>query len=139
MEVTEIHGPQHLYWGKKGNSLFPLLEYGKVIINLKRFKSILQYLQFSNNADPDQQIPDFVDSINKNFQSSLAPGSYVMLDQSMIKSFHQNLKRKIKIIRKPRPIGNKVKKLSDAMSNIVLKLELYKGKEIINKGFCQAV
>ena len=107
----------------KGNSLFPSLEYGKVM-SLKRFECILQYLQFSNNADPDQQILDFVESANKNFQNLLGPGSYVTLDESMIKSFHRNLKGKIKIIRKPRPIGNEIKTLSNAMSNIVLNLEL---------------
>ena len=50
----------------------------------------------------------------------------------MIKSFHRNLKGKIKLIRKPRPIGNEIKNLSDAASNIVLKLELYEGKDIMN-------
>ena len=50
----------------------------------------------------------------------------------MIKTFHRNLKGKIKIIRKPRPIGNEIKNLSDVMSNIVLNLELYEGKGIIS-------
>ena len=49
----------------------------------------------------------------------------------MIKSFHQNLKGKIKIM-KPRPTGNEIKNLSDAVSNIVLNLELYEGKEIMS-------
>ena len=113
----------------RGNSLFRSLEYVKVM-SLKKFESILQHLQFSSNADPDQQILDFVESLNKNFQSSLAPGFYVTLDESMIKSFHRNLKGKIKIIRKPRPIGNEIKNLSDAMSNIVLNLELYKARKL---------
>ena len=130
MEIIEIHGPQRLYWEMKGNSLFHSLEYVKVM-SLKKFENILQYLQFSSNADPDQQILDFVESLNKNFQSSLAPGFYVTLDENMIKSFHRNLKEKIKIIRKPRPIGNEIKNLSDVMSNIVLNLELYEGKGII--------
>ena len=65
------------------------------------------------------------------FQSSLAPGSYITLDESMIKSYHQNLKGKIKIICKPRPIGNKIKNLSDAASNIVLNMGLYEGKDIM--------
>lgn len=118
--VIELHGPQYLYREMKENSLFPSLKYGKVM-SLKRFESILRYFQFSSNADPDQQILDFAESVNKNFQSSLVPGSYVTLDESMIKSFHQNLEGKIKIIRKPRSIGNEMKTLSDAMSNIVLK------------------
>ena len=47
----------------------------------------------------------------------------------MIKSFHHYLKGKIKIIRKPRPIGNEIKNMSDALSHIVMNLELYEGKE----------
>ena len=47
----------------------------------------------------------------------------------MIKSFHRNLCGKIKIIRKPRHVGNEVKNLVDAASQIVLNLELYEGKE----------
>ena len=58
MEVIEIHGPWRLHWEMKGNSLFPSLEYGKVM-SLKGFESILWYLQFSNKAYPDQQILDF--------------------------------------------------------------------------------
>ena len=47
----------------------------------------------------------------------------------MIKSFHRNLRGKIKIIRKPRPVGNEAKNLTDAASQIVSNLELYEGKE----------
>ena len=49
----------------------------------------------------------------------------------MIKSFHHNLKGKIKIIWKPRPVGNEIKNLSDAATNIVLNMELYEGKDIM--------
>ena len=49
----------------------------------------------------------------------------------MIKSFRRNLKGKIKIIWKTRPIGNKIKNLSDAATNIVLDMELYEGKGIM--------
>ena len=46
----------------------------------------------------------------------------------MIKSFHHDLKGKIKIKRKPRPIGNEIKDLSDARSNIVIRMEMYEGR-----------
>lgn len=49
----------------------------------------------------------------------------------MFKSFYQNMKGKIKIIKKPRPI-DKIKNLSDALSNIVLNMELYKSKTIMS-------
>ena len=41
----------------------------------------------------------------------------------------------MKIIRKPRRIGNENNNLSDAASNIVLKLELYEGKDIMKDKF----
>ena len=63
------------------------------------------------------------------FGEVMRPGSYITLYESMIKSFHRNLCGKIKIIRKPRHVGNEVKNLVDAASQIVLNLELYEGKE----------
>ena len=68
---------------------------------------------------------------NLNFQKSVVSGSYLTLDKSMIKSFHHELKGKIKIIRKPRPVGNKIKNISDASSHIVMNLGLYEGKELM--------
>ena len=47
----------------------------------------------------------------------------------MVKAFHKGLKGKMKIIRKPRPIGNKFKNVCDSRSMIVLNMELYEGKE----------
>ena len=47
----------------------------------------------------------------------------------MIKSYHKNLKGKIKIKCKHRPIGNEIKDMSDAATNIVRRLEMYEGKE----------
>ena len=90
----------------------------------------LKNWQLSFDKEDDKQILAFLEAVNQ-FQSSLAPGSYITLDESMIKSYHQNLKGKIKIICKPRPIGNKIKNLSDAASNIVLDMGLYVGKDIM--------
>ena len=47
----------------------------------------------------------------------------------MIKAYHHDLPGKIKIKRKPRPIGNELKDLSDALSMIVLHIELYEGRD----------
>ena len=73
----------------------------------------------------------FLETVKSQFQTCKTPGSYLTLDESMIKSFHCNVKGKIKIIWKPRPIGNKIKNLSDAATNIVLHIELYEGKDIM--------
>lgn len=64
-------------------------------------------------------------------KKALIPGSFITLNESMIKSFHRNLKVKIKIIRKPRPIGNEIKNLAAGPSEIVLNLQLYEGKKVM--------
>ena len=61
----------------------------------------------------------------------VTPGSFITLDESMIKSFHHDLKGKIEIIRKPRPIGNEMKNISDGISKIVYHLELYEGRDVM--------
>ena len=108
--------------------LFPSMKFGEVM-SIKRFENILKYLQLSENENEEQQVLEFVAAVNDWFQKALAPGSYITLYESMIKSFHRNLCGKIKIIRKPRHVGNEVKNLVDAASQIVLNLELYEGKE----------
>ena len=52
--------------------------------------------------------------------------------ESMIKSDHWNLKGKIKIIKKPRTTGNKIKNISKPTSKIAIDLELNWGKDIIS-------
>ena len=82
----------------------------------------MRYLQLLNDGDPDQQKIEFLHTVNTRFRNALHPGSYLTLDESMIKSYHKNLKGKIKIIRKLRLIRNEIKDMSDAMSQIVINL-----------------
>ena len=72
---------------------------------------------------------DFLAAVNDNLVSAFTPGSHVCMDESMIKSFHRHLTGKIKIMRKPRPIGNEIKDISDSRSNVVFRMELYEGRE----------
>ena len=132
MEVYEIHDSRRMYWNQESDGIFPAMNFGK-IISRQRFESVVANLQLSWEEDPDQQVLDFLDAVNAQFKSSLTPGSFITLDESMIKSFHHDLKGKIKIIRKPRPIGNEIKNISDAASKIVLHLELYEGRDIMSK------
>ena len=127
-EIYDIHDPQCLYWSNREHFLFPSMKFGEVM-SIKRFENILKYLQLSENENEKQQVLEFVAAVNDWFQKALAPGSYITLNESMIKSFHRNLCGKIKIIWKPRHVGNEVKNLVDAASQIVLNLELYEGKE----------
>ena len=97
------------------------MNYGK-IMSRTRFEELAKYMQLSFDKEDDKQILAFLEAVNNQFQSSLAPVSYITLDESTIKSYHRNLKGKIKIICKPRPVGNEIKNLSDSASNTVLKL-----------------
>ena len=126
MEVYQLHGPRRLYW------LLPNwpIKFSD-IMSRHRFESILQYLQFSFDEDPDTQVLVFLDAVNSNFKKALTAGTYITPDESMVKSFHRSLKGKIKIIRKPRPIGNELKTLSDGASNICIHAELYEGKDFM--------
>ena len=73
------------------------MKFGEVM-SIKRFKNILKYLQLSEDENEEQQVLEFVAAVKDQFQKPLAPGSYIVLDESMIKSFHRNLHDKIKII-----------------------------------------
>ena len=97
MEIYDIHGPQHLYWSNSEHTLFPSMKFGEVM-SIKRFENILKYSQLSENENEEQQVLEFVAVVNDQFQKALAPGSYITLDESMVKSFHRNLDGKIKII-----------------------------------------
>ena len=102
-------------------------------MSYKKFEKILLFLWLSNDDDEDQQVLDFLANINQNFQNSVIPGSYLTLDESMVKSFHLNVKVKIKIIRKPHLVGNTIKNIPDGASQIVLYLELHEGKDIMSQ------
>ena len=130
MEIFEIHGPRRLYWNEEENLLFPGMNYGKIVTRT-RFEELAKYMQLSFDKDDGKQILAFLEVVNNQFQSSLAPVSHITLDESMIKSYHRNLKGKMRIIRKPRPTGSEIKNLSDPASNIVLNMELYEGKDIM--------
>ena len=123
---------RHMYWHEERNGIFPAMEYGK-IMSRKRFEDIIKWLQLSSSPDADQQILDYIAAVNTNTKKAFAAGTYVVLDESMIKSFHRNLKGKMKIIRKPRPIGNEIKNMSDGATNIATVLELYEGREIMSQ------
>ena len=132
MQVYEIHGPCRLYWFAEMNDLFPKRNFNKVM-SYKRFEKILLFLRLSNGNDEDQQVLHFLANINQNFQNSVIPGSYLTLDESMMKSFHLNVKVKIKIIRKPHLVGNTIKNIPDGASQIVFYLELHEGKDIMSQ------
>ena len=119
---------RHLYFKDIDFGYYKTPNYS-MFMTLNRFETVLKYLKFSFTDDPDQQILDWIAAVNKNFQRCVNPGDYLCLDEAMLKSYHKDLKGKMKIIRKPRPIGNECQVCCDAKSQIVLNIELYEGRE----------
>ena len=108
MEIYDIHGPGCIHWSESEHTLFSSMKFGE-IMSIKKFGNILKYLKLSENEDKEQQLLEFAAAVNDQFQKALAPGSCITLDESIIESFHRNLRDKIKIIQKLKPVGNKVK------------------------------
>ena len=125
MEVYKLP-ERRMYWMSMDNSIFPSMNFVN-IMSRSRFEDIFKYLRYSDNDDENGQIIDFLNVVNEKLTKVFTPGKYVTLDESMIKSFHRNLKGKIK--RKPRPVGNEIKDVADAATNIVTRMELYEGKD----------
>ena len=77
----------------------------------KRFERIIAFLQLSGEIDADQQVLDLVAAVNDNFQKSVSPVFFLILDKDkgMVMTFRHGTMGEIKIIHKPRPIGNEIK------------------------------
>ena len=113
---------QGMYWSSTDKGIFKALDYG-MWMSRDRFEDIQRYLQFSSDENKDVQIIKFLDAVNTQLKTAMIAGDVLVVDESMVKSFHRNLKGKMKIIRKPRPLGNKFKTLCDGRSKVVLHIE----------------
>ena len=87
IKVYEIRESNNLYWSNNDIDLHPGMNFEEIITRC-RFEEILNCFQFSNAENEDQQILDFLSKVNLISQKSVAPGSFLTLDKSMIKSFH---------------------------------------------------
>ena len=114
MEVYSLP-ERKLYWMTEDDGLFKALNFGRFMTR-NRFDEFVRVLAFSLALDTDTQITDLIDAINETLTDAVTAGDVICVDESMIKSYHKELKGKLKIKRKPRPIGNECKKLC-AMDN----------------------
>ena len=136
MEVVRLP-ERRMYWSSTPNELFPGFNFSRVI-SINRFEEFLNFWQLGNGDDVDQHVLDFINAVNDRLKETIQPGETLCIDESMIKSYHRNLKGKMKIIRKPRPIGNELKTMSDGKSKIVIHMELHEGKEdMVDKDYVQ--
>jgi hypothetical protein len=118
MEVIRLP-ERRMYLNTEPTGLF----FGR-IMSIHRFERFLNVCQLSENEDTVNE-----DAVNSNLKKVMRAGEVLCVDESMIKAFHKYLNGKMKIIRKPRPIGNKLKTVSDAKTNIVLHMEMHEPKE----------
>ena len=125
-----------MYWWTQDRGPFKGMNYGKYM-SKNRFNLIHKYFldpsEELTSEEKDELIMLLVEATNRTFIDALTPGYILVLDESMVKSYHRGLKGKVKIIRKPRPIGNEFKNVCDGQTQIVLKLELYEGKDIMKE------
>ena len=127
MEVVRLP-TRRMYWSKEKDGLLPAFEFGK-IMSLNRFEEFLSYWQLSDDEDVNKQVLSFIDAVNEQLKETVQPGESICVDESMIKAYHRDLAGKMKIIRKPRPIGNELKTVCDSKSKIVLHMEMHESKE----------
>ena len=116
------------YWEVSSDGLFPAHNLGR-FMSRTQFEQITSCLTLSSDHDNEQQVLDFIDQLNETFQAAITPSSTIVLDESMVKSFHRKMPGKKKIMRKPRPIGVELKILADGATFITLVIEKHGSKE----------
>ena len=129
------------------DGVFPAPAFGRRFnMGYHRFEDILRALVFSDSdGDDDQEqgreeadkwclVRRFVDSCNTTWQEALRPGYKITVDESMFAWYGKGdrpggLPRVIKIKRKPKGVGCEAKTIADALSGIMIGIELNEGKE----------
>ena len=134
MEVIQL-SERRMYWSVEAEIPFVAPHLGRYM-SRRRFEQILSCLPFFLDEEYHDEgqtyweaMDQLVGAMNTQFKSVLSAGSQITIDESMIKAFHRNLPGKVKIRRKPRPVGNEVYDLCDSLSMIVLHIEFNQGKE----------
>ena len=126
------------YWGTASMGPYTPQLIGKYM-KRDRFEQILPL--FSAFLSPDlikkkelieywSLMDNLIVALNNQFQKALIPGFNLTLDESMVKGYHRLLPGKVKIRRKPTPVGNEILDLCDSETLIVLALEFNQGKEM---------
>jgi len=121
--------------------LFPPLAFSKRFnMGLHRFESILMNLSFGpkNEEDKWSAVRPLVDALNDKWRAIINPGYKLTVDESMFSWLGQGQCSKsgmpavMKIKRKPKGIGCEVKTLADSCSQIMLRMELHEGQEVMS-------
>ena len=119
------------------------IDYSKYMneINHRDIRSVIPYLfadPTKQETDPWWQIAKLIDGFNFNRRQYICSSNVHVLDESMSAFCPQsrktgNLPHLSHILRKPEPLGTEFKVLADTWTNILLHLEIQKGKaEMMN-------
>ena len=88
---------RRMYWEYDQNGIFPGMIYDKYITRT-RYEEVLRYLQLFGSDDEDEQVLSYLNAVNSQFAKAFDPGDTISLGESLVKSFHHDLKGKMKII-----------------------------------------
>lgn len=148
MSTNILHTRREYWSAKTENQIFPSPSFGKRFgMGYHRFEFILNNLAFSTDDDNDDRwkpIKDFINMIHVKLNDVFRPGYKLCADESMFAwygrgNFDENgMPAVIKIKRKPKGIGCEAKTLADADSNIMIRIELNEGKDLMSRKKWQA-
>ena len=103
---------------------------------IRRFVPMMAAVNERKESDPWWQVSAIVEDFNKNRQSRVAAGRYKVMDESMIgfrprttKLGDPPLPNISHILRKPVPLGIELKNIACATTDLMLHLEIQKGKD----------
>ena len=132
------------YWEEE-DGLFPASNFGgRFGMSRKRFEDILRYLRLdysrgdgADEADPWLPIRHFISAFNANMEARVVPGYKLCVDESMCSWRGRQgdalggMPHVTKIPRKPQGVGGELKDIADVASNLLLRIELVEGKDVM--------
>jgi len=143
MTLCEIKGGRKKYWDKPEPGkryVVPPPNYGQWGMTSARFEEVLSALRLDEFTEEDVAadrwvpIQRMVDDFNDNRHEGTSPGWYLEVDESVSAwrgvdgKCSDGMPHVTKIIRKPKGVGCEIKNIACALSKIMLRLEICKGK-----------
>lgn len=136
------------YWSTVEGGIFRAPNFGRFGMGVHRFEEILGALSFHKptETDNDKWLPIrcFVNMLNEKWYSVIRPGYKLTVDESMFSWYGKGgygnvgMPTVIKIKRKPKGVGCEVKNIADSTSNIMLRMEINEGKDLMKEKKWQA-
>ncbi|KAG1462937.1 hypothetical protein G6F56_005406 [Rhizopus delemar] len=129
MVMTVCHRVNKKAYWRMGRSHFFLSVDFTEYMSYDRFNFIIQFHMFeiSNGEkeilDPLYQIRDYLRSFNETLANTMVPGRYLCVDETMNQWLECGMTNLKKVPRKPHPIGQELKTLTDYDTSCILQLD----------------